>query len=244
MTTNPPGIIASYMFGYVPGSGYASPPTLDLGMGYWIKVSANGKIIFPGAISPACSTLRVFYGGSQYHTIKIGSQCWLEENLNVGAMITGVTDQTANATLEKYCYNDDLVSCNLYGAFYQWNEAMQYVTTPGTQGICPPGWHIPTLAEFQTLSTALGGDGNALKAVGEGTAGGAGTNTSGFSALLAGYRSSSGSFASMGGYASLWSSTESDALNVSNLYLNDGTNLIDLNVLAKEFGFRVRCLQD
>jgi hypothetical protein len=84
-------------------------------------------------------------------------------------MVTGVTAQTANDTIEKYCYNDDPLNCALYGGLYQWNEAMQWSTTPGTQGICPPGWHIPTYAEFQTLSSSVGGDGNALKAIGQGT---------------------------------------------------------------------------
>ena len=95
---------------------------------------------------------------------------------------------------------------------YQWNEAMQYDTTQGVQGICPPGWHIPTMAEFETLSLTVGGDGNALKANGQGAGWGAGTNTSGFSARLAGFRSFvPGDFGDLGVLALVLSSTRHNA---------------------------------
>ena len=128
-------------------------------------------------------------GGDYYNTIQIGTQCWMKENLNVGTRINGNVDQTNNSTIEKYCYGDLPASCTTlgYGGLYQWDEAMQYVTTPGTQGICPTGWHIPTEEEFATLSTFVGGNGNALKEIGLNSAsGGEGTNTSGFSALYRG----------------------------------------------------------
>ena len=114
--------------------------------------------------------------------------------------------QANNGILEKYCHNNDTANCETYGGLYQWPEAMQYGTTPGVQGICPPGWHIPTYAELQTLSATVGGDGSALKRQDQGSGGGQGTNESGFSALLAGYRSSSsGSFYNLGYYALFWS---------------------------------------
>src|SRR5680860_1027903 len=64
--------------------------------------------------------------------IAIGTQVWAKYNLNVGTMITGVTAQTNNAILEKYCYSNTESNCTTYGGLYQWNEAMQYVTTEGT----------------------------------------------------------------------------------------------------------------
>ena len=117
---------------------------------------------------------------------------------------------------------------------------MQYVTTEGAQGICPPGWHIPKLAEFQTLSSSVSGDGNALKAVGQGT----GTNTSGFSALLAGSRDEYGSFLFLGQYSFFWSSKENDPMFAINLYLIYNENGINLNGGSKEHGLSVRCLKD
>jgi len=190
----------------------------------------------------------VLYEGKTYNTVLIGTQCWLQQNLDVGTMInstsSGGFQQTNNGILEKYCYENNPANCETYGGLYEWPEAMQYSTTPGVQGICPPGWHIPTLAEFQTLSTSVGGDGNALRAVGQGTGGGAGTNTSGFSALFAGYHYYYGTFSDLGLSTFFWSSTEYDATHAYFLglgYSNSGILLYDFN---KEGGFSVRCLKD
>ncbi len=94
--------------------------------------------------------------GKTYETVQIGSQCWMEENLNIGTMINSSNNQTNNNTIEKYCYDNNSSNCDTYGGLYQWNEAMQYVTTAGTQGICPDGWHFPTDDEFKTLEMAVG----------------------------------------------------------------------------------------
>jgi uncharacterized protein (TIGR02145 family) len=186
----------------------------------------------------------VMYSGKTYHTIKIGSQYWLKENLDVGIMIQGTDTVKNNGTIEKYCYNNDTNNCNTYGALYQWNEAMQYSTTPGIQGICPSGWHIPTEAEIQTLIMAVDSNGNSLKAVGQGTGAGVGTNTSGFSALLAGYRDYNVYFGNLGYGTGFWSSTEVNTAGAyyMNLYNNDSN--IYFNDNNKEDGFSVRCIKD
>src|ERR1035438_8652133 len=168
--------------------------------------------------NPCPGTPTVDYGGKTYNTIQIGSQCWLQENLDVGTMIHGIDTAKNNGTIEKFCYNDDTANCSKYGGLYQWNEAMQYVTSARTKGICPTGWHIPTYPEFTTLSTTVSGDGNKLKAIGQGTGTGAGTNTSGFSALLAGYRHGNGGFYSLGYLTYIWSSTESNAAYAYGMY--------------------------
>ncbi len=96
--------------------------------------------------------------GKVYNTVLIGTQCWMKENLNVGTMIDAqgyTVMQTDNGILEKYCYNNNQVNCTTYGGLYTWNEMMQYSTTPGVQGICPTGWHLPTDAEWTTLTTYL-----------------------------------------------------------------------------------------
>src|SRR5680860_1181216 len=88
--------------------------------------------------------------------LAVGTQVWAKANLNVGTMVTGVTAQTNNATLEKYCYSDTESNCTTYGGFYQWDEAMQYVTTQGAQGICPAGSHIPSDNDWKILEMQLG----------------------------------------------------------------------------------------
>ena len=239
--TEPAGIIVSQFFGYNPGGGYEGKDTLKKGIGYWVKVIEDGIIIFT---RPWTCGSTIEYSGKIYNTVLIGTQCWLRENLDVGVRINGSQNASNNGTIEKYCYNDDPANCNTYGGLYQWDEAMQYTTTPGTRGICPEGWHIPTYEEFQTLSTTVGGDGNALKAIGQGTGSGAGTNTSGFSALLAGYRYDSGDFDDLSDGALFWSSTEDDSAGAYYMDLDDGNSDIYLGFNYKDDGFSVRCLQD
>jgi len=88
-----------------------------------------------------------------YPTIQLGTQCWMQKNLNYGSSLQGTTEQTDNCVNEKYCYNDNAANCTLYGGLYQWDELMAYSNTPGAQGLCPPGWHIPTQTEWNTLFT-------------------------------------------------------------------------------------------
>lgn len=200
--------------------------------------------------------LTVTYSGKTYNTIKIGNQTWLKENLDVGTMIQGSKEQTNNNTIEKYCYDNDANNCATYGGLYQWAEVVQYkngatnTTSPNTafsgnvQGICPPGWHLPTSAEYETLRAAVSSDGNTLKAIGQGTGDGAGTNTSGFSALLTGYCGTTGFFYNLGGNTDFWSSTEYGS-NYA-YFMNLGTNGsgIGMNATNKDYGYSVRCVKD
>lgn len=177
-----------------------------------------------------------------YNTVQIANQCWLRENMDVGTRIDGIQPQTSNSTIEKYCYNDDPANCTIYGGLYQWDEAMQYVTTSIT-GICPPGWHIPTLAEFQTLRLAVG-DAYALQSLWQGTTVGNGTNTSGFSVLLAGIVHEVGYFTGIGINAFFWSST----LNIADfpylLILFHDSGGSELNISYRSEGYSVRCVKD
>jgi uncharacterized protein (TIGR02145 family) len=247
----PPGIITSTMFEYIPRTGYRPTDTLQKGGGYWFKASEDGVIIFGGSTcsgtgGESCpGTPTVAYGGKVYNTVHIGNQCWLRENLNVGEMIDSLQDATNNGAIEKYCYSNDPANCATYGGLYQWNEAMQYSTTAGAQGICPTGWHIASAAEYQTLAATVGNNGNALKAEGQGTGGGAGTNTSGFSALLAGYRDPIDfSFYGLGLYTLFWSSTETDVPYAGYLTLFEDDSSAELSYSYKDHGVSVRCLQD
>ena len=70
-------------------------------------------------------------------------------------MIHGTMEQSNNGIIEKYCYNNEPDSCTKYGGLYQWNEMMQYTTQQGAQGICPPGWHLPTDEEWKVLEGAV-----------------------------------------------------------------------------------------
>lgn len=209
-----------------------------------IRIIANDET---AGCSPCPGIVTVVYAGKTYHTIQIGTQCWLKENLDVGTRINGSqhNDQTNNSILEKYCYDDLDANCTNYGGLYQWNEAMQYVTTEGAQGICPDGWHIPTLAEYQTLVTTVGNNSNALKAIGQGFGDGAGTNTSGFSALLAGEWQRDDLFLALGWSANFWSSKEgSPAAGAIHMEMWSYGSNIDFYNWGKMHGYSVRCIKD
>jgi uncharacterized protein (TIGR02145 family) len=196
--------------------------------------------------STACPSIpNIIYAGRTYHTVQIASQCWLKENLNVGTMVSGSGEQTDNNLIEKYCYNNDSANCTAYGGLYQWNEAMQYSTLLGAQGICPGGWHIPTSVELQTLQSTVNSDGNSLKAIGQGSGLGTGTNTTGFSALLSGYRKTDHSFINIGTGIYYWSSTQSTSPNAFIMYLNDmSSNILILGYYDENSGFSIRCLMN
>ena len=203
-----------------------------------------------GAPCPGMPTITDFRDGKMYHTVKIGTQCWLQENLNLGSMINAVLDQTNNIIFEKYCLYDQESFCDDYGGLYQWNEMMQYSSLQGGQGICPNGWHVPTDLEWNTLSTYLGGDsiaGGKMKEKGfnhwwNPNAGA--TNESGFTALPGDYRYSDGSFLDyLGGGGFFWSSTPSNGWA--------GAQYVDYSITdtwhwfyEKSFGLSCRCLKN
>jgi len=177
--------------------------------------------------------------------LTIGSQLWAKANLNVGTMVTGVTAQTNNSTIEKYCYSDTASNCDTGGGLYQWDEAMQYVTTAGAQGICPTGSHIPSDNDWKILEVQLGmtqaqADATGWRGTDQGTQLKL-NGTSGLNMPLAGYRYTDGSFNSLASYAHLWSSSESST-SAWVRYLNSGNATVNRYTNDKAYGFSVRCL--
>jgi uncharacterized protein (TIGR02145 family) len=219
---------------------------------------------------PCPGTPTVDYEGQVYNTIQIFSQCWLKESLNVGVMILGIQNMTDNDTIEKYCYNNEPDSCFKYGGLYQWNEMMQYTTQQGVQGICPPGWHLPTDEEWKVLEGAVdsqygigdpewdsyewgsrGYDAGAnLKTTSGWDNNGNGTDLFGFSGLPGGIRDMhDGSFYNVGSYGSFFTSTEYSYYDTWHRYIASDIPTIgrphwDFDFGLKKFGLSVRCLRD
>ncbi|HRZ77559.1 MAG TPA: FISUMP domain-containing protein, partial [Bacteroidales bacterium] len=185
-----------------------------------------------GMPCPGLATLA--YGGQIYNTVQIGAQCWMRENLNVGVMVNsyGAYYQSGmhnDSVIEKYCYGNISSNCNIYGALYEWNEAMGYTEIELAQGICPTGWHIPSEGEWRTLEGYIDSQydensnewdnwedrgydaGGRMKETGstywQSPNTGA-TNEFGFAALPGGHREPwNGEFYSAGSVAYYWSST-------------------------------------
>lgn len=179
--------------------------------------------------------------GNIYETVQIGTQIWLKENLKVthfrnGDPIPEVQDslQWVAQTQAAWCNNENKpANGEVYGKLYNW-----YVINDPRQ-IAPEGWHVPSDTEWKMLEMYLGmsasvadkenyrgtKEANALKTAdtikhwtldccpAPGLSKNKGNNSSGFSALGAGYRlyyNAGGNYTSFQkptGNAQFWTST-------------------------------------
>jgi uncharacterized protein (TIGR02145 family) len=195
-------------------------------------------------------------------SIKIGTQTWTDQNLDVatysdGTLIPKVTDKTewANLTTGAWCYlNNTTANGTTYGKLYNWyavagiwNEASK--TNVGQRKkLAPTGYHIPSDSEWTTLTTYLGGE-NVAAVKMRATVlwySAEATNSSGFSGLPGGNRGSDGTFSYPGNDGSWWSSSAVDTsaawyLNLPR-YLYYYNNLVSNS--SKTSGLSVRCLKD
>lgn len=220
---------------------YAVSPAM---IGRYIKVVVTGTGVYSGTQASA-ATVQV---PADANWLTIGGQTWAKANLNVGIMVTGAAEQTNNAVTEKYCYQNDESYCTTYGAFYQWNEAMRYLASESSQGLCPVGAHIPSDNDWKILEMQLGmSQSQADMLAWRGTDQGLRLKPGGSSNLnlsLAGYRTTDGIFFTRQSlYSYLWSSSESgNGAWYRYLEVNDTT--IGRGVYEKNYGFSVRCLGD
>jgi len=190
--------------------------------------------------------------GNTYHTVTIGTQVWMVENLkttkyNDGTSIPLVTDNTAWSALTTPAYtwyNNDMSSNKAtYGALYNW-----YVINTGK--LAPTGWHVASDAEWNTLITYLGGAsvaGGKLKEAGTAhwsSPNTGGDNSSGFTALPGGSRYTNGLFYIMWTYGFWWSSTESSSTEALHQYISNSSSTITDKAGTMSMGFSVRCVKD
>ena len=203
-----------------------------------------------------------------YNYRLIGTQVWMTENLAYLPTVHA-PDLGSKLSPRYYVYNylrDKISDAKLtneyifYGVLYNWPAAMGGSTSSsanpsGVQGACPDGWHLPSDAEWTTLTDYLGGTsvaGGKMKATGttgagtglwNGTNVGA-TNASGFSGLPGGYRTSIGTFYGIGSTGHWWSSTEGDTNIAWYRSLNDDYSSVGRGRSDKDYGFSVRCVRD
>jgi uncharacterized protein (TIGR02145 family) len=219
--------------------------------GKTIIVNTNGTWKYKQEI-PSNNTFTDSRDGHVYHTVKIGTQIWMVENLNTtkyndGKEIPLVKDNVAWTELSTpaYCwYNYNPTYKTTYGALYNWSAVK-------TGKLAPKGWHVPTDAEWTTLSDFLGGErlaGDKLRETGSvhWNAGNKGTNASGFTALPGGHCTKNGIFENIGDIGFWWSSTEDIDHNSSawGRYLFYGLSGVDRSNESITDGLSVRCLKD
>jgi uncharacterized protein (TIGR02145 family) len=197
-----------------------------------------------------------------YPVVQINTSLWMAENLkttkyNDGTAILNVTDNItwAAATTGAYCdYNNTPANSTTYGRLYNWfvvdNNAATKVASNGGKNVCPTSWHVPSDAEWTTLTTFLGGvsvAGGKLKETGtthwKAPNTGA-TNETGFTALPGGYRYFSGSYNYIVDFGYWWSSTEQSTTTAWFRYMYWANTYVNRDYDIKKFGFSVRCVRD
>ena len=201
-------------------------------------------------------------------TVTIGTQTWMAENLNVthyndGTSIPclpateeGTSNGWINTTDGAYVTNPiHPQSGSIYGNLYNW------AAVDNAAGLAPEGWHIPTNAEWYTLTDyvdSVYGSGAAPFAGSlylwedggsEGITGPAARDVfaqSGFNALPGGYRGSDGGYYSLNEYAHFWTSDEDDPEwdGDAHYWTVGYTNTLNGSDSSKISGRSVRCIKD
>jgi uncharacterized protein (TIGR02145 family) len=189
--------------------------------------------------------------GNIYHTVVIGNQTWMLENLkttkyNDGTEIPNVEENEEWELMNSgaYCNYDNLESnCELYGRLYNW-----YAVNTGK--LAPKEWRVATDSDWKILTDFLGGlevAGGEIKEVGtihwDSPNIGA-TNSSGFTALPGGHRYFDGYFTVINRGAIWWTSTSEDEGNA--WFRSTMHNIIHIrrDVYGYQSGFSVRCIKE
>lgn len=208
--------------------------------------------------------------GNVYHTVTIGTQVWMVENLktthyNDGKEIPNANDSSAwaDTCTPAYCwYDNDVHNKDAYGALYNWY-------TVNTGRLCPSGWHVPSDSEWIALGNYLMANGynydgtTLMNGYAKALASDTGwypvpyiecavgsedypdkRNSTGFAALPGGIRDIQGKFQRVTYYGEWWSSTVRDtSCSFYRTLAFDHCGLVRSWTLRKN-GFSVRCLKD
>jgi uncharacterized protein (TIGR02145 family) len=239
-----------------PGSFVSTVNGLNSNTTYYIRAYATNRVgtAYGSAITVATKPQVTDIDGNVYHTVSIGSQVWLIENLKTkryrnGDPILNVTGGLSWTKLNigAYCdYDNDGNNSTVYGCLYNW-----YALTD-SRNITPVGWHVPNVNEWITLENYLGGTavtGGKLKE--RGTAhwdspNTGATNASGFTALPAGFCGghNGGMYVDLHTNASFWSTVENGASNAWGYILSSDTNDFSATSCNKPTGLSIRCVMN
>jgi uncharacterized protein (TIGR02145 family) len=195
-------------------------------------------------------------------SVTIGTQVWMNKNLDVatyrnGDLIPKVTDslQWSGLTTGAWCWykNDSTTYAATYGRLYNWYALND------SRGIAPLGWHVSSESDWNKLEKSLDAAadtvcfncypsltaGGALKQTGLWTSPNTGaTNSSGFTALPAGYRGNNGGFYGIFLNGVFWTAGASDITFSWTRTLIYSDSKIYRNTYNKATGFPVRCVKD
>ena len=199
------------------------------------------------------------YEGNEYPVVRIGSQCWLAENLRCThsprGHLTLCVNNTSYVGAYYYNYSSPTIPTEDRGLFYNWAAAMDTTTADITptftnrRGICPKGWHVPSDVEWNEMLVIAGGGyitlaGEALKSQGGWLSNENTTDALGFSAVPVGYENYEGVFKNMNKYVDFWSSTDIEDGYAYVLMLRSEYDEAHLEYGGKDDAVAVRCVRN
>jgi uncharacterized protein (TIGR02145 family) len=244
----------------------------NAGLAYSTESSFTTMPSFDAQPCPGHETV-TDYDGNVYNTVMIDDQCWTKENLRSQHFPNGIEIPLGNGSSEnapyRYAPNNDENNVAAYGYLYNWQAFMNgagssNANPSGIQGICPQGWHVPSMAEWIQLTDYVSsqsqywcGENSSFIAKALSSATGwtwsynitctvandkESNNITGFSATPAGYNSQNNSYY-FGKNAMYYSSTENSSSEVLGIVLEAlGQEVATSYVMPKEWGISVRCV--
>ncbi len=195
---------------------------------------------------------------NMYHSIEIGGNYWLQENLRVGRYNNGdsiLTSETYNMSFDieaspKYQW------INPYGKGLEYNHKVYgrlytFYVISDNRKVCPQGWHVSTDAEWSALEDAVGGRskaGGRLKEAGleHWKAPNSGIKkTTNFKALPSGERTNTRGFNYFKIIGYWWTATEkSENIAITRRMMSSDGKAVNRSAHKKDMGFAIRCVKD
>lgn len=194
------------------------------------------------------------YEGNTYHTVRMGWNCWMKENLKSTRYADGSEIAVANG------YNGDLnpevdVNIEKFGRLYTWYSAVKIAenSTASTpldtnefkhiQGVCPDGWYLPNRECFASLNaiemTHMRKQGDAY------WMDGGGDNTTGMSLVGAGmYNCVTHRYENLLGNTYFWTSDDQGESGVKSFVADCNCYTWYELVNDKKHAFSVRCVKE
>ena len=203
--------------------------------------------------------------GNVYHTVSIGKQCWLKENMRATKFAEGgEIKKDGELSASEAIYYIPEGDVEQVGYLYNWAAVNHKAAShAGIQGPCPNGWHVPTDAEWSKLETYTAGIGRYVCGEGESNISKAlaassgwfsnqrecavGTakesnDATGFSAIPAGVFN--GSFSGKGTTANFWTATSASGTYSYSRSLDYAESTVFRSNDNKKYGLSVRCVMD
>ena len=182
--------------------------------------------------------------GNIYHGVRIGCDCWTERNLE-STKYSDCTDIPDVYEYATHLHPDTAANVATFGRLYTFEAAVRDSADNGyghIQGICPDGWYLPTPEKYAQLNSY---GAFALKSPHYWVDGG-GDNSTGFSALPAGYfNGEKNRFEGLYSEAYFWSTQKVNSATGESLFLIRHHCDYVLEVLNYSgLGYSIRCIKE